>query len=75
MAELRESVVDVIVHRRALLAKLLYGQAFEDAPVRSDTGHLLKEALPAEAEGQLSTGQVLHVLEDIGNYIVGQSLL
>ena len=65
----------MVIHSTTLRSKLLLRLADHDVPVGSDSAHFLEEALPAEGEVDLVARQVLHVLEDVGDNIIGKGLL
>ena len=65
----------MVVHGGALLPKLLPGHADVGVPVRRYCRHLLEEALPADGEGQLGSGQVFHAVQDVCNDAYGKLLV
>ena len=64
----------MVVHGLALLAELLSGFANAEFPGGRYCGHLLEEALPADGEGELVTGQVSHGVQDVSNDALGKGL-
>ena len=65
----------MVVHGVALPSELLTRLVNKDVPVRRCCGHLLEEALPADGEGQLVSGQVFHAVQDVCNDAYGNLLV